>query len=365
MQNECVFEVFNIKSDDDSKVYEETLSKFKFHSPFNNEQLMQAISCSEGELHYFILSKKNKPLIIMPFYYRNIIINNKKTPHFDVSSPYGYSGPFYDNDNEKYLPFFWEVADNWYKENHVVSEFIRFNLSHNYKYYTGELSPTLINVRGKIIQPEKLWDIFKPKVRNNYRRAVKDGLEYKMYYDEIDEKVIDSFYNIYISTMERNGANEQYYYKKDYFMNIAIGNKKKCSIAMIYKDGAPISTEFILLSNDTAFSYLGGTLADYFKSRPNDFLKFNTIKWLYDLKIKYYVLGGGRKNRDGLFNYKKSFFANDDDITYYTGQKIINQNSYNDLCDLAFKEYNFNEEDAEGVNFFPTYRLNNVLIIKK
>ncbi len=365
MQRECVFDVFSIENTKDSEAYKKTLSKFKLHNPFNNEQLMQAISCSKGVLKYFTFSIKQTPIIVMPFFYRNIKIKNNNTSHFDVTSPYGYSGPFYDKKNEQYLPLFWKTVDNWYKENNVVSEFIRFNLSHNYKYYTGELSPALINVKGKIIDPEKLWDIFKAKVRNNYRKAVKDELEYKIYYDEIDKKTIDDFYNIYISTMKRNSANNQYYYKKDYFMNIALGNKKKCAIAMIYKNNVSISTEFILLSNDTAFSYLGGTLAEYFNSRPNDFLKFNTIKWLYDLNIKYYVLGGGRKNRDGLFNYKKSFFANDDDVIYYTGQKIIDHDSYNKLCKLTYEEYNLDENKTKDITFFPSYRINEVLVTEK
>lgn len=362
MQKECVFEVFSIKNIEDSKVYDKNLSKLNLYNPFNSRQLMQPTGCLNGDLSYFKLSKNNAPLIIMPFFYRKISIKNTQTSYYDITSPYGYSGPSYDKENEIYLPSFWELVDNWYKENNVISEFIRFNLSYNYKHYTGELFPTLLNVKGEITDPEVLWEKFKPKVRNNYRKAVKNGLEYKMHYGEIDEKVIDDFYNIYISTMERNGANTQYYYKKEYFMNIALENKEKCSVAMIYKDSIPISTEFILLSNNTAFSYLGGTLSEYFNSRPNDFLKFNTIKWLYDLKIKYYVLGGGRKNGDGLYTYKKSFFANDDDVIYYTGQKIIDQSAYDELCKLTFKEYNLDKKQTEGITFFPSYRINEVIL---
>ena len=359
MQKECIFQTFNIKSVEDCLVYENVLSKFNFYNPFNSLQLMRRTGHIECDLCYFMLSKNGSPIIIMPFFYRKIRIKNIQTPYFDVASPYGYSGPSYNKENEKYLNHFWELVDDWYKQNKVVSEFIRFNLNNNYNEYTGKLCPTLLNVRGIIIDPEILWHKFKPKVRNNYRKAVNDGLEYKIFYDEIDEEIIDQFYAIYISTMERNGAHTQYFYNKEYFMDIVLKNKKRCSIAMIYLNNIPISTEFILLSDDTAFSYLGGTLSEYFNSRPNDFLKFNTIKWLYDdLKIKYYVLGGGRKDGDGLYNYKKSFFDNDEDVIFYTGKKIIDLDAYNELTKLMIKEYNFDEKDIQDHTFFPLYRIN-------
>lgn len=366
MRENYLFEVFNIEKDKDWSLYKKTLSEFKFLNPFHYIELMESAGgTDEGSLHYFILSKNNMPLVLMPFFLRSIPINTEKK-YYDISSPYGYSGPVYDVENEECLKDFWFYVDQWYRNNNIISEFIRFNINSNFKYYTGDLVPSLVNIKGKIHKPEILWDEFKAKVRNNYRRAVYDKLEYRMFYDDdINETVISNFYNIYISTMKRNEADSRYFYSEEYFLKIASSNKKNCAVAIVFKKNIPISTEFILLSTDTAYSYLGGTMDEYFNSRPNDFLKFNTMKWLYEHNINYYALGGGRKNRDGLFYYKKSFFPNDEDVIYYTGRKIINQDLYRELSESTAGMEESDENGIKFTNFFPAYRSNEVLFAKK
>ena len=135
----------------------------------------------------------------------------------------------------------------------------------------------------------------------------------------------------------------------------------------VYKDNLPISTEFILLSSETVFSYLGGTNSEYFNTRPNDFLKVNMMNWARKLDFKYYVLGGGRANEDSLYDYKKFFFPKDEDVIFYTGRKVLNQKIYQELVVKA-KNLNGRKEIKEDKlknknstvkvdTFFPTYRI--------
>src|SRR5690606_25672887 len=95
----------------------------------------------------------------------------------------------------------------------------------------------------------------------------------------------------------------------------------------------------------------------YFNFRPNDFLKIEVIKWALENNITHYVLGGGRQNNDGLFQYKKAFFPKDDDAVFYTGRKVINHKVYKKLT----KTYPFNKKELanlinHGQTFFPIYR---------
>ena len=76
------------------------------------------------------------------------------------------------------LQLFWREVDNWYESNHVVTEFVRFNLNKNYKGYSGHLLSTLNTVMGKLTTFNEIWDNFKPKVRNNYRKAEKNKLNF-------------------------------------------------------------------------------------------------------------------------------------------------------------------------------------------
>ena len=127
---------------------------------------------------------------------------------------------------------------------------------------------------------------------------------------------------------------------------------------MTYLEDKPISTELIISNNDTIFAFLGGTNAAYFKYRPNDFLRVEVIKHAIEDQKKYYVLGGGRKDGDGLYKYKKSLFPKDKDVIFYTGRKIINLKAYKEII----KQKKINEIDVivEDItkNYFPLYRTN-------
>jgi sugar O-acyltransferase (sialic acid O-acetyltransferase NeuD family) len=349
---------FNLISKEDILKYKSFLENFKGFDVFYKPELFKIKNTETEQLKYFILRKEEQIIAIMPFSQRKIILDNKNTTYFDITSFYGYSGPLFINkistDN---INCFWNLVDNWYGKNKIVSEFIRFNLEGNYQNYSGKLTPTLNNVMGNILEDEDLqWNNFTSKVRNNYRKAISNGLESKIYYKNIDENIINIFHDIYIKTMDRNNAENNYYYSIEYFKTFIISNPENIAIAIIYKDEVPISTELILLNKNKMFSFLGGTNADFFSLRPNDFLKMEAIKWGRKQGYSNYILGGGRSNGDSLYKYKKSFFPNTDDVIYYTGRKIINTSAYEKLVTLANK-YSYKISDQDITNeYFPLYR---------
>ena len=123
---------------------------------------------------------------------------------------------------------------------------------------------------------------------------------------------------------------------------------------MVLLNGMAISTEFILLSSSTIFSYLGGTLAEFFHTRPNDFLKINVMDWGRENDRTHYVLGGGRSNDDQLYKYKKDFFPKEEDLIYYTGRKIVLPEVYQKLVNRTLDKPEDFPSIEEG--YFPAYR---------
>lgn len=343
--------VKTLSSNQDVELYKNLLELFPKNPSYNNE----LISFGKGpheELMYFLFVENDTPLVLMPFLMHRIFINDQDTGLNDVSSPYGYSGPIYANNIEnEVITKFWSQIDEWYKKNNVVSEFIRFNLKENWKGYNGKVEPTLVTVCGKILPEEEQWNNFRPKVRNNYRKSVTYGLKSTIYHHNITLTIIKQFHEIYIGTMERNQATQQYFYELKYFVDLITHNPDTCAIVIIYKDDIPISTELLLLSDTTINSFLGGTVAEYFHTRPNDFLKIEVLKWAREKGYDHYFLGGGREKNDTLYQYKKSFFPLDEDPIFYTGRKIVDVKSYNDLIKNSSYCVDCNSE-----NFFPLYR---------
>ena len=348
----------DLKTAEDIELYKKYLKNFKGFDAFYKIELFNVTNSETEQLKYFILTKNKEVICLMPFALRKIIIDDKDTTYNDVSSFYGYSGPLYNDKlkNEDLINF-WHLVDAWYNKHNVVTEFMRFNLDGNHQNYSGIIAATLNNVKGVIIDnDEEQWNSFVPKVRNNYRKASGNGLEAKIYNQTISDEIINTFHTIYIGTMERNKAANNYYFTLNYFKQLIQANPASNAIIIIYKDDIPISTELILLNSATMYSFLGGTVSDYFHLRPNDFLKIEALKWGKTQGFKNYVLGGGRINGDSLYKYKKSFFPKNEDVVFYTGRKIINQDIYEKLVTLNNKyTYTLNEKDIIN-DFFPLYR---------
>ncbi|GAA4114321.1 hypothetical protein GCM10022393_13660 [Aquimarina addita] len=352
------FKIKKIKTKEELNIYEKNVKAVYDSNPFYKVELLDTTDMNIHRLCYFVLNRDDTPIIIMPFYKRRITVDGVNTEYSDVISPYGYSGPLYNPDtiDEDSIKHFWKQVNIWYRKKNIISEFIRFSLNGNHIQYNGVLSPSLKNIKGNIIEKDVQWEKFKPKVRNNHRKAVQEELKLVMYRNSISQDIIKDFYDIYIQTMHRNNAHSQYFHYIDYFKNFIINNPESCMIAMIYKEDTPISTELILIDGSTLYSYLGGTLSDYFYTRPNDFLKIEVLNWAREHNFTHYVLGGGREDGDGLYKYKKSFFPNDEDAIYYIGKKIINQVVYENLVAQKCEGFKSDSIDEKVSDFFPLYR---------
>ena len=275
-------------------------------------------------------------------YLKDKIDENK---YFDFSSPYGYGGFIIEGNN-------YQDVNNEYKnyciKNNVISEFVRFHLLEGYQFkYDGKVENIKHNIIRKLdINPEAMLMDFEHKVRKNIKKANRNELQIQI---DLEGKTIDNFLEIYYKTMDRNDAKLEYYFDKKFFEIIG---KMKNNIAyfnVLYQEKI-ISTELVIYSPNNCYSYLGGTLSEYFDLRPNDFLKYEIIKWAYSKGIKNFILGGGYGNDDdGIYRYKKSF-APKGIYDFYIGKNIFNEEIYNKLVDIRKKEGDVNEK------FFPVYR---------
>ncbi|WP_010522819.1 GNAT family N-acetyltransferase [Aquimarina agarivorans] len=362
MNPKYTLSIHEIVSESDADFYNDLLKKKWGNNVYYSIAHMNYFLTDNQKLIYFLFKKDNDIKVIMPLILRQIEIEQELTSFFDVTSPYGYSGPLFCNStiNEEIINF-WLAVDEWYKKNNVISEFIRFSLNENHKYYSGLLIASLINVRGKLCENfEDQWSGFLSKVRNNFRKAAKHSLEFKIYEKEqLTTQVIAIFYDIYTKTMERNKAASLYFFSQAYFENLILSHSTNFTIAIAYYNNIPASVELNIHHNETIYAFLGGTDSDYFSYRPNDFLRVKLIEWAINNKKKYYVLGGGIKNGDGLYKSKKAFFPKDEEVIFYTGRKIIDAKIYNELNFATNENYSKTKDIALTDLFFPYYRINN------
>lgn len=346
--------MLHLANSEDAKAYKKTMLAIGNNHPYYQVEFLDVFYSGLDLAKAFLLEDENSiPLIVMPFYLRPI----EKTLsdgnlYFDVTSTWGYSGPLYKSQlSNESLRIFWTQVDLWYKTNNIVSEFVRFNPDGNQINYSGEMSTVMNIIKGKLLDIETIWSNYNRKVRKNINKAKREELYTKIYFGkDITQDAIDQFYNIYIHTMDRTNATEQYYNSKEKLTIFMENCPDNCAIVLTYKDEVAIASEIILLSNDSLFSFIGGTLSDYFNLRPNEILKHDVIDWGFNRGFKFYVLGGGLGKEDGIYIYKKTFFPNDE-YPFVVGKKIVNDKIYDELVSMQ-------EFDNSDSDFFPLYRKN-------
>lgn len=350
--------IYKLDTEEGIKQYQKVLSSLEISEPYYLPDYLSVFSGGMQDLICFSFLSSAGQVIIMPGYLKSIVVDNKVTDYFDLSSPYGYTGPvFSSGTTESDVLEFWRVVDQWYLDNNVITEFIRFNLSGNQELYSGNVFSTMLNIKGKIIDEDKQWTSFDHKVRKNVNKAKKENLSSTIYYHNIEPVNVLEFYTIYSETMKRTNANAKFFYSLSNFSKFIIDNKDYASICTIYYENIAISSELLLVSDDTIYSFLGGTDDKYFDKRPNDFLKVEALNWGRSQGKKYYVLGGGYGFEDGIFKYKKSFFPTDV-VEYYTGRKILRPDIYDQLVEKASKlreNRGLDKLDKTDSSFFPLY----------
>lgn len=267
----------------------------------------------------------------------------EKGRYYDLISPYGYGG-------------FWGNVSDWNKlnrvyaayctDNHYVCEFIRFELfADYYKNYDGEVETRTHNIVRSLEMPlDEIWMDFKQKVRKNVKRANTHNLECII---ENTDEHLEDFLRIYYSTMDRTDAEGEYYFSKQFY---EVLNEMKENVMYFHAvyEGKIVSTELVIFGSQNAYSYLGGTDRDYFDIRPNDYLKYEIIKWAHKKGLKNFVLGGGYGADDGIYQYKLCL-APHGLYNFYIGRKIFDKESYDKL--VAFRG-----NDELNEKFFPLYR---------
>ena len=350
--DQLMLEVIDLSTEKDQLTYRGIVSSQEFHNPYYHIEYLQRHLTNTKKLVVFLLMEQESCVALLP-----MILNPIPNTNFwDAISPYGYSGPlFKDSENHDQIASLWEKVDQWYNNNNIVTEFIRFSLNNNHVGYTGACNKTLKNVCGNLKGNFEIqWESFGRKVRNNYRKALSFELSFKLFDQEnLTKTVIDEFYDIYYKTMLRNNASKFLFFSADFFRHLVLENKQDFTIGMVYLNNKAISTELhIHYHQNTVYAFLGGTDSDFFHTRPNDYLRVEVIKWAIQNKKEKYVLGGGIKDDDGLYKSKKAYFPKDEDCIFYTGRKVVNKTVYSDLVEKVLKE----KPELKDDTYFPLYR---------
>ncbi|WP_051237773.1 GNAT family N-acetyltransferase [Lacticigenium naphthae] len=274
-----------------------------------------------------------------------------KQIYYDIFTPYGFGGPVImsTTDKDKLVRDYLEAFSSYCIKKNIVSEFVR--------YHPIENDDIRSKFNGKVerIGKQIIRNLHEPSEKNiskrmlkYYKKNIKEGME--VIFDDTGD-YLDDFLEIYYSTMDRNNADEYYYFKRSFFENIHKELKDHFFYTHIFMDGTMIASGLILYDKVYAYAFLGGTREGFYECNSNVNVEIETIKRLKEKNISYYLLGGGHKGEDGIYQFKKKF-AKNSDYDYYVGKKIHHNDVYKKMVKRRFKM----NVDQVDTSFFPVYR---------
>jgi hypothetical protein len=308
--------------------------KIAFFSP---EYYKAYASVEKGQYFCFWGCNDEGEFLFYPYLKRSIneLGYSLDADYFDVSGAYGYNGPIGNAVSAKFINEYNVELQKELRDQNVVTEFVRYSpipenrVYHTYPDHIHVLDNVFVDLR---LGMEKLWsDSYKKRVRHAIRKAASYGLYSEIFTGPmISQSKIDLAYGIYEETMQRNDADEFYYFGLDFFIKLYDYMKEKLLLIFTYHEQTPISFELVFLDGCLSYAFLGGTLSQYYQMNPNSYLMNDLFIWLVDNGFTTYSMGGGTSIGDSLYTYKQSFSKNCDN-QFFIGTKVHIPNVYDSI----------------------------------
>lgn len=276
-------------------------------------------------------------------HFKNIIEPNK---YFDFSTPYGYGGWLIEGEHGEAL---FSSYEELCQKNCIISEFVRFHptiKNHencNVFYETIQLGEV---VHIDLSSPEVIWGNFISQNRNKIRKAEKNNV--KIYNGRFPE-IFDKFHYVYNETMNKDNANNYYYFDNDFYLSVLEDLPQNSQIFYAVKDNTVIAASIITMADRKMNYHLSGSLSEYSSCAATNLLLYKTALWGCANGYKTLYLGGGvGSSEDSLLKFKKSFYKGELSH-FYIGKKIFDQYKYDELVSLR--------SEVNDTGYFPAYRV--------
>ena len=303
-----MYELFDYKSQDKWKIFSKTLPERQI-SIFLDYNFYYSFKNHKDQIFCFSFKDRDK-IAMYPFYMNT---NNK------IYGCPGYNGIFANDYSNEFKIKFFENFNMFLSDFKIIEEFSKCNpiLKNHLFFNQSKKIKKNININLKKNLNLIVSEGFESSAKRNLNSSLKHDLDFQIYGNEnITIDIIRDFYDIYLHTMKRTAAKKENIYPFEIFKNLRENCRSNILFCFAAKNNKKLSTELILFDNLSSYFFLGGTLEEYFKFRPNIFLKYKIIETLKKKNIENYCLGGGVEAEDSLYKYKRKF-AKNGEIFFY------------------------------------------------
>lgn len=286
-------------------------------------------------------------------------------PYYDIASPYGYGGPVFRCDSSKDAEELFVAFDAHFVEfcrrEKLASEFTSLHPLLEGWPVVIRSGMAILERRKEVVYIDLLgseaqrWKAMRKGHKSSITKARKSGVQVRKV--EPTAGHFDQLNRLYYETMERNNADQRWFFPKDYFKNCfeCLG-ENRISLFFAYVGETPASASILMHEFDTVYYHFSGSESRFHEYCPNNLLVFEIATWAEAKGYRRFHLGGGvtSSREDSLFAFKSGF--SDTTAELYTYHRVLDRPTYDRLCALK-KEHELAAmgKVAES-DFFPLYR---------
>lgn len=273
--------------------------------------------------------------------------------YFDIVTPYGYGGPVihWTNDKEKLIQAYMDDFGRYTEKEHIIAEFVRFHPILGNGVDFKEVYKSIFDrktVGTNLTYDDVIAKEFSKHKRKDIRKALKNPeIRY-----EVDENpsTLQDFLKIYYSTMDRDKADDYYYFKPDYFQAMLEKFREHITAGRVFLGDQLIAMGVYFRYGKYLHAHLSGTLSEYLDYSPANILKYALAVYGHEngYEVIHYGGGSSRSPENGLYRFKKEFGKNTE-FDFYIAKKVWNEEIYKQICSAVGADVNS--------DFFPAYRM--------
>lgn len=306
----------------------------------------------DGKAQCFVF-EKDGDVALYPF-----LINSINTlgyeldkEYFDIQGAYGYNGVVSSSYNPGFINDFYKAFHEYCLSNCIVAEFTRFNPILNNSVFSQDYIDIIVDrktVGIKLLLYNNIDEIvqnsYNKEARKNYRKALKQGLNYTI----ASDNEYELFYKLYLQTMKAIGAESYYYFSEKFmrdFYNLLGDNQE---LILAWSNNELVGGFATLYSTNYAHNFLSAGSINQRNLNINEYMQHIAIERALNRDCKAIHFGGGNTNsiEDPLFRFKAKFSKQR--LFFKIGKKIYNEKTY----DLLVRQWQSKYPESYKVNSF-------------
>ncbi len=273
---------------------------------------------------------------------------------YDSVTPYGYGGVLFEGEiSGENLQAFWKAYTEKMREENIVDNFVRYHPVIANAIPMKQLSNVIDlgkTVALKLSSEEVIWNNIISKNRNMIRKAEKNGI---VICHGKDMELFKDFKRIYNATMEKDHAEDYYYFEDAFYESIHQDLYDNYEMFYAVLNGQIIAMSIMLYGNKQMHYHLSGSMIEYRNLAPSNLLLYKAALWGYEQGFNTFHLGGGvGSGDDNLYKFKAAFNRKSN-YQFSIGKEIFNQEKYDELVRIR-KESDSSFDECS--NYFPLYR---------